>query len=897
MNDINLDGLSQINKKSTMEPIADSDIPQWKKDLIARLRSQNRTATVAGSGSDQQLSVSPQHSSSDRAGQQPSSTCKSESVTSGVSCPLASEQCNVISTTCSLPKQHKMVQERVWVDGKHDPFAEAMNDNYGNNGYHKDSDEDSDSSEDLHYGPGIVNKLKNKYLSLALRESNVRPSILHMRKATSLENLLDDNVPNGTGRGRQFRSRLNGNDTDKNVPNRYRNAARGEMKRARSVEAISRFDHHVPLITEVRPNRQSLHEEMLIAAEKEGNDHLHRKMMLDNQLEANIENKFNSNNVGTRVNRPKRIQPIMNEKEKPPADVVKQAKMIFERRPEQRTKAPPQTGDVAAKVDSFNNIIVKNKVEAKTVSKKPPIKHAKPVLNDKTKSNTRPMAKPVVVSEEVLKSPNQLNSPPRSLELNKVPKKDFKDELPLPSPIPDVSRIDFHNKGENERGKNGSSLSETPDLILTSSPLPAVTSPTYNKKNLTENFLREEILSSSPLLPRSPLLSPTNRPTSPLLSPSRLRPVSPLLSPRKSPSPTNLKPTVLNYDADDSDGPSKKLSPTPHGTAVFNFTHQTVNQSHLPVNKNVSNTKTPATQPLKIEINGHNEAKTTTSSSTRLLQAQPPRSPPKFSPPPPPKIEEAVEKPAMSLTVTEIEKNLINTVKTLQQPNKGSVLCVSASVEVVNRSIVATKKGRPREPASNTAVFNFTNRKDVPDYISNDRSRSPGRPELPKPGEGGIILIPGATIGDSFTDEDEEILRSLEGPPSPCDVIFVNDNILIDGKSSLSQKTKRTKLRISFIEAGPEIYEYPSETSLLVDDSPHSPAQAQVGHTVPILGGSSLANYTPKGREDFLPGVTRSVQPSIPAKPDITEVDAGSELIIEEIDKPFSSGTNADILF
>lgn len=864
----------------------DSDIPQWKKDLIARLRSQNRTV-AASSGSDQQLSVSPQHSSSDRAGHQPSSTCKSESVTSGVSSPLASEQCNVISTTCSLPKQHKMVQERVWVDNKHDPFAEAMNDNYANNGYHKDSDDDSDSSEDLHYGPGIVNKLKNKYLSLALRESNVRPSILHMRKATSLENLLDD-VPNGNGGDRQFRSRLNGNDT-KNAPNRYRNVARGEMKRARSVEAISRFDHHVPLISDIHPNRQSLHEEMLIAAEKEGNDHLHRKMMLDNQLEANIENKFNSNNVGTRINRPKRIQPIMNEKEKPPADVVKQAKMIFERRPEQRTKAPPQTGDVAAKVDSFNNIIVKNKVDSKIVSKKPPIKHTKPVLNDKPKSNTRPVAKPVVVSEEVLKSP-----PPRSLELNKVPKKDFKDELPLPSPIPDVSRIDFHNKGENERGKNGSSLSETPDLILTSSPLPAVTSPTYNKKNLTENFLREEILSSSPLLPRSPLLSPTVRPTSPLLSPSRLRPVSPLLNPRKSPSPTNFKPTVLNYDADDSDGPGKKVSPT--GTAVFNFSNQNVNQTHLPVNKNVSHAKTPPSQPLKIEINGHNEAKTT-SSPSRLLQAQPPRSPPKFSPPPPPKIEEAVEKPAKSLTVTEIEKNLINTVKTLQQPNKGSVVCVSASVEVVNRSIVTTKKSRPREPASNTAVFNFTSRKDVPDYISNDRSRSPGRPELPKPGEGGIILIPGATISDSFTDEDEEILRSLEGPPSPCDVVFVNDNILIDGKSSLSQKTKRTKLRISFIDAGPEIYEYPSETSLLVDDSPLSPAQAQVGHTVPILGGSSLANYTPKGTEEFQPGVTRSAQPNIPAKPDITEVDAVSELVIEEIDKPFSSGTNADILF
>lgn len=68
-----------------------------------------------------------------------------------------------------------------------------------------------------------------------------------------------------------------------------------------------------------------------------------------------------------------------------------------------------------------------------------------------------------------------------------------------------------------------------------------------------------------------------------------------------------------------------------------------------------------------------------------------------------------------------------------------------------------------------------------------------------QPGEGGIIIIPGATILDSMFDTDEEILLSLEGPPSPCDVTFINDNVLIDGKSSLSQKSsKRTKVRNYF---------------------------------------------------------------------------------------------------
>lgn len=41
----------------------------------------------------------------------------------------------------------------------------------------------------LEYGPGIVRKLRSRYQSLALRQSNGRPSL---RRSTSLENILDD---------------------------------------------------------------------------------------------------------------------------------------------------------------------------------------------------------------------------------------------------------------------------------------------------------------------------------------------------------------------------------------------------------------------------------------------------------------------------------------------------------------------------------------------------------------------------------------------------------------------------------------------------------------------------------------------------------------------------------
>lgn len=89
-----------------------------------------------------------------------------------------------------------LFQERLWTD-HHTPHHHIHHKgplvcpSSSDSEYCKESESPASSdSEDLHYGPGIVNRLRNKYLSLALRESNPRPTIL--RKATSLENLLDD---------------------------------------------------------------------------------------------------------------------------------------------------------------------------------------------------------------------------------------------------------------------------------------------------------------------------------------------------------------------------------------------------------------------------------------------------------------------------------------------------------------------------------------------------------------------------------------------------------------------------------------------------------------------------------------------------------------------------------
>ena len=102
----------------------------------------------------------------------------------------------------------------------------------------------SSSSEDLQYGPGIVNKLKNKYLSLTLRETNRASRLL--RKANSLENLLD------SGHCRHYNynnnsDNANGKSANDNCNNMPPNGSylctvtNDQKKRAQSMEALD-FD-------------------------------------------------------------------------------------------------------------------------------------------------------------------------------------------------------------------------------------------------------------------------------------------------------------------------------------------------------------------------------------------------------------------------------------------------------------------------------------------------------------------------------------------------------------------------------------------------------------------------------------------------------------------------------
>lgn len=97
-----------------------------------------------------------------------------------------------------------------------------------------------DEDEELRYGPGIVKRLKSRYLSLALRDApRRRPSVL--RRAASLEHLLDERPPPAPASRSHPRPPRPASVAVPPAPLACA-TRRDSVKRARSVDALSRLD-------------------------------------------------------------------------------------------------------------------------------------------------------------------------------------------------------------------------------------------------------------------------------------------------------------------------------------------------------------------------------------------------------------------------------------------------------------------------------------------------------------------------------------------------------------------------------------------------------------------------------------------------------------------------------
>ncbi|CAH1720560.1 unnamed protein product [Aphis gossypii] len=188
-----------------MDTCVDPNVPPWKLELINRRRTRNNQSKCGGGGgsNNEQLQVKPvqwtwspptaQHflqqpnvaaaaqipmppSPPPPHQQQPTTVVVGTAV-----CPTSMRlfKCEATAIMTNFKKNPQINRCRSKFKTKPQIITEITN----GLDYH------SDSSEEFKYGPGIVNKLKSKYMSMTVREQKPRPSL---RRSTSMDNIVDD---------------------------------------------------------------------------------------------------------------------------------------------------------------------------------------------------------------------------------------------------------------------------------------------------------------------------------------------------------------------------------------------------------------------------------------------------------------------------------------------------------------------------------------------------------------------------------------------------------------------------------------------------------------------------------------------------------------------------------
>lgn len=224
-----------------MDTCVDPNVPPWKLELINRRRSRNNQSKCGGGGSNnEQLQVKPVQwtwspPTAQHFLQQPNAAVAAQipmpppphqqqqqqptTVVVGTAvCPTSMRlfKCEATAIMTNFKKNPQINRCRSKFKTKPQIITEITN----GLDYH------SDSSEEFKYGPGIVNKLKSKYMSMTVREQKPRPSL---RRSTSMDNIVDD-------------KRLLDKPKHYSQPDVVSMAATAKsdtMKRARSMETLS----------------------------------------------------------------------------------------------------------------------------------------------------------------------------------------------------------------------------------------------------------------------------------------------------------------------------------------------------------------------------------------------------------------------------------------------------------------------------------------------------------------------------------------------------------------------------------------------------------------------------------------------------------------------------------
>lgn len=658
--------------------LLDHSIPQWKRELILRRRAVGRVLP-AGSGSVQLTCPSvvaavrhPEHSLSADFHLR---RCASErEQTGGYKNMRLLEQVNSSADLVdpglvpdikelmtkiesgSIKHFSKMGEEKNNANKK---SATSPNVDKKSAGEFLEEEQLSDSSEEFKYGPGIVSRLKSRYLSLTLRESQnkARPSLANLRRATSLENILDgpevEKADEAKPKYVKNVQTINGSS-----PQRCRGISRGNkdsMKRARSVEALMRYDRATTNV--VNHNRRSLDSKV-------------------DEIESEEKRKVRNRLSGS----------SLEEKELPPPDVVKQTLKIFE-----------SSSSVKKIVSPVNKVTSVPKGD-NSISANKPVISPKPVVTGKIRQNGARISPDIELVKNKLCEKSM-----RSKSIEIISKEATSPEKKLP-----VNRV----KSSPDRGRGAAILKEkTNESVIAKKPLnevqPSSSESIFDTTDTAEKNKPILIGNNSP--PKDGLTLDLYETSSNKQKPSPKSGTSPKsYSDKKSaepesPCPSSISPVLVR-------APPRILS-----TELSTNTSNLINSPNSPISQTQHMKQVGVIRPIVTNKTHH-------SNSTF---------PSKYP----------VNKPHSVLTEREIEKNLINKVKSIEQPvtkvivslKKSPEECIVGNVNVDNsKQNDDSKKAQVWDKKPNSMVFNFSNRTTVPDYIENDGLILAPRKEKPK---------------------------------------------------------------------------------------------------------------------------------------------------------------------
>lgn len=567
--------------------------------------------------------------------------------------------------------------------------------------------------DDFKYGPGFVSKLRFRYLSLTLRQTSItkqRPSLAQLRRSTSLNNLLDeeadeheldvqhveeevaDNKTNGNALNgcsnnnkvaHENQKNHNRNGIEKPLTESYLPPPDGHhirtsrsvdkslnLKRARSVEAILRYDHS--------------------AWERDiQKDHIENGSV-KSPPEVTIEDKIQSARERPQCQPPKRLASLIDDDERPPPGICKQTMRIFEASANRKRNLAtrPIGQEIANKVAMF-----KCQDKPAVASKKPNIlprtTSPKPVAHLNNNNNS---GKAMNNSEKFAKYSKEKTVLPK-LDINII--KNNLETKSNGSWSPADNKDSYRNmKLDYSPAHSDSSLSSTPNVL---SPFRNSMSPQLNDPTKK--------------------MDPTASPLITSLS-SKLNNLHMETSTPKAYSKSNNLLKVIDDPSDDKDASDNKHS---NGVGDVNSANddvhssKTVVMSFIPkINNNIgTNGKVVHEKPL-----ADNNVEVKLAKDNFVITK------PSQAPPPPP----YTMKPQPSRD----SNDKSSFVPSASESKGGSE---SSSTDAPPKWTVKKKSWSTQgddAAATNTIVFNFSDRKDVPDYIEHDGLILRRKRELPK---------------------------------------------------------------------------------------------------------------------------------------------------------------------